>query len=99
MPQHHITFTVASVSESTNSFGLRGHILVSRTGLACELGLSYLNEVPRGSRVRVPVYRHDLRNDEVLASAAARCLHGEIPRALPRCPAAVAKEIHSILQP
>jgi hypothetical protein len=97
--QHYITFTVASVSENTNAFGLRGHILVSRTGLACELGLNHLNSRARGSRVRVPIFRHDLRGTGGHAHAAARWLHGEIPRALPKCPAAVVKEINSLPVP
>ena len=90
--QRYITFVVASVSGNTNSFGLRGHILVSRTGLACELGLNSINSRARGTRVRVPVFRHDLRGGDSLDSAAARWLHGEIPRALPKAPRAVANE-------
>lgn len=94
MSQHHIIFRVAAVSSNHNSFGLRGHVLVSRTGLACELALSDLNSKPRGTRVRVPVSRiHVSGKPDALASAAARHLHGEIPRDLPKAPAKIAREV------
>lgn len=90
---HHILMKVAVVSKNTNSFGLRGHVLVSRTGIAIEVGLNSINEVAKGSIVRVPVTRHAIRTAESFAGAVASKLHGEIPRVRPRAPKEILDEV------
>jgi hypothetical protein len=94
--QHFILFRVIAQSSNANSFGLRGHVLISRTGLACEVGLNYLNARPVGDSIRVPVHRSDLRSAEELAGAVARKLHGEIPRSLPKAPREVIRQVYTL---
>ena len=92
---HRIHFKVASVSENRNAFGLRGHILVSREGVAYEVGLNYLNELKKDTEVEVVVVTGDPRpgsitdvrdeseekpTHEQVMSALTRKLSGEIPR-------------------
>lgn len=92
---HRIQFKVATVSSKRNTFGLRGHILVSREGVAYEVGLNHLNELKKGAEVEVVVVTGDPRpgtitdvreeseekptHDQVM-SALTRKLSGEIPR-------------------
>jgi len=86
MKNHYITFAVASVSDNTNSFGLRGIILISRTGVAYEVGASYLNAPAKGARLRLPVSKG--RN----ITFAGRGF--EIPRRLsPNAPREVVREV------
>lgn len=94
MSQKHILFKVVSVSDTTNSFGLRGHILVSRLGMAYEVGLSYLNVIPKDTVLKVPVTRADLRNHDTLQGALVRKTQCEIPRLLAtKMPQAVLREV------
>lgn len=88
-----IAFKVAGVSANTNSFGLRGHILVSKTGICVELGLNSLNSVPKGTVVKVPVCREDLRSEQSIGYAVAHKLHGEIPYCRRRLPKHLMKGI------
>ena len=106
---HHIQFKVASVSKNQNSFGLRGHILVSREGVAYQLGLNYLNELKKGAEVEVAVVTGDPRpgtitdvreeneekpTHEQVMSALTRKLSGEIPELVDaNVPKAVMREI------
>ena len=82
MSQKHILFKVVSVSDTTNDFGLRGHIIVTRLGACYEVGLNYFNAMPRGTELKVPVARADLKNHETLMGAIVRKTHCEIPRLL-----------------
>jgi hypothetical protein len=90
---HTILFKVVAHSTNTNSFGLRGHILISRTGLAVELALNALNTLDVNQDVRVPVRRDDVESPQQLASAVARHLHGEIPRARQKAPRGVVQVV------
>ncbi len=47
-------FKVAAVSESCNSFGLRGMLLIARDGEAWEVGANSLNVKPEGAVLKVP---------------------------------------------
>lgn len=82
MSAKHILFKVASVSDNTNDFGLRGHIIVTRLGACYEVGLNYLNSMERGTVFKVPVTRSDVRSHEALMGAITRKTHCEIPRLL-----------------
>lgn len=93
--KHTILLKVVARSSNTNSFGLRGHVLVSRTGLGVELALNHINSLETGANVRVPVRRDDLIDKQALASAVALHLHGEIPRALNKAPRKVLQSIFS----
>jgi hypothetical protein len=93
--KHTILFKVIARSSNTNSFGLRGHVLISRTGLAVELALNNLNAIDPETNVRVPVRRYDLVDRQSLANAVAHHLHGEIPRALDKAPRKVLKAVFS----
>lgn len=90
---HLIQMKVGAVSDNTNSFGLRGHVLVSRTGLAVEVGLSGIHSRGLDTYAWIPVQREDLASGEAFACAVARTLSGEIPRALPKAPAPVVGEL------
>lgn len=47
------TFRVASVSENTNSFGLTGMYLMTRSGETWEVGANHLNVKMQGAMVMV----------------------------------------------
>lgn len=70
-------FIVASVSTNTNSFGLRGVILVARDGSAFEVGQAYPPD--KGKLITVAVDG----SGHVTSSAQFTF---EIPRRLPLCP-------------
>ena len=80
-------FKVASVSDNTNSFGLRGMILIAVDGEAYEVGASSLYVKKKGDVVRVPVVGKSGRNFANLGF--------EIPRRLPDAPAGVVEEVWS----
>lgn len=83
-------FKVVSKSSNTNAFGLRGHVLLSRAGEACELGLSALNELERGHVVQL---QHDVSlSPQEMVSMLAIKLHAEIPRYIGKAPPEVIKE-------
>lgn len=83
-------FTVASVSDNTNSFGLTGMILVAADGEAYEVGASYMHVKKKGDVVRVPVVGKTGRNFASLGF--------EIPRKLPDAPAGVIEEVWNYKQ-
>jgi len=83
-------FKVISRSSNTNAFGLRGHVLLSRAGDACEMGLNSLNELEHGHVVQL---RHGVSlSPQQLTSMLAAKLHAEIPRYIGKAPPEVIKE-------
>lgn len=80
-------FTVASVSENCNSFGLTGMILMARDGEAWEVGASSLYVKAKGDIVQVPIVGKAGRNFASLGF--------EIPTRLPDAPAGVVEEVWS----
>ena len=80
-------FKVVSVSRTTNSFGLRGMVLVARDGEAWEVAANYLHVRAKGDIVRVPM-------SDVLQSEPDWAKMGyEIPTRLPNCPAKALAEV------
>lgn len=83
-------FTVASVSENRNSFGLTGMILMARDGEAWEVGASHLYVKAKGDIINVPVVGKTGRN---FASMGF-----EIPTRLPDASAGVVGEVWNYKQ-
>lgn len=83
-------FTVASVSENRNSFGLTGMILMARDGEAWEVGASSLYVKVKGDIIHIPVVGRTGRN---FASIGF-----EIPHKLPDAPAGVVEEVWNYKQ-
>jgi hypothetical protein len=86
-------FRLADISRNTNSFGLRGCILVAQDGEAWEVGSNDVNCPQRGkdywAPVPLPENRGGRAQDEVTAEAWAG-RGWEIPRRLiPNAPQAV----------
>lgn len=71
-------FRVAAVSSNTNSFGLRGYVLLARDGEAWEVAHSDYPRWSKGADLAFPV------------GSFPGC---EIPRRLPKAPAKIVKEI------
>jgi hypothetical protein len=78
-------FKVASVSENTNSFGLRGHIFIAEDGEAWEAGANTVNGLKKGDTVKVFLDRSDEPDFTYLGF--------EIPRKLPDAPRNVVNEV------
>lgn len=89
-PKQTKAFKVASVSDNTNSFGLRGMILIAADGEAYEVGASSLYVKTKGDVVHVPVVGKAGRNFGTLGL--------EIPRRLPDAPAGVIEEVWNYKQ-
>ena len=77
-------FIVASVSSNTNSFGLRGMVLVARDGEAWQVGANDINVKKKGEVLRIPG-RKTARNFAALGF--------EIPERLKDAPPGVLTEI------
>lgn len=85
-------FKVFSRSDSTNSFGLRGHLIMDTTGQAYELGLNHLNEKPVGYDFEMAVDPYN--TPQHFASMIATKLSGELPRAFSEiAPPEVVREV------
>lgn len=76
--ESHNRFRVASVSSNTNSFGLRGHVLIAEDGQAFEVARS------------TPWFKGQIIVADPRNWAALGC---EIPRELAKAPAAVVAEV------
>ena len=87
-----VGFKVVAISKNTNSFGLLGHVLVSRDGAAYEVGRSICTVAKWsvGDVVSVPT-RLDKSGCIIGYNFAELCC--EIPRALPSPPAKLLREI------
>lgn len=86
------TFVVAAKSGNYNSFGLRGMILVARTGEAWQVAANTLNEREIGERLQAPlnpVNRHPMWVG----------FGFEIPEMLPPAPPKVVKEVWALPDP
>ena len=82
-----IEFAVAAVSQNTNSFGLRQHVLVAQSGEAWTLCLNYLETKSQGDRLfGVARLLEDGR-------VKVHFNQGEIPERLPDAPAALVNSI------
>lgn len=77
-------FRVASISENTNAFGLRGVVLVAWDGEAWEVASNGLNLPKPDEVLSVPVF------DGILQWGA---FGFEVPRQLPNAPSGVAKAV------
>ena len=79
-------FKVATVSSNTNSFGLRGMILMAEDGEAWEVAVNNLYEKNKGVTIYLPV---------VDGKTEVSCGHFpcEIPRQLPKAPKNVVQEV------
>jgi len=82
-------FKVGSVSETTNSFGLRGMMLFSRDGEAWQVAANSLNVKKTGDIIKVPVHEDSYGNTEVDFTA----LSYEIPERLRDCPPQIVEDI------
>ena len=80
-------FIVVTVSKNTNSFGLRGMILMARDGEAWQVGANHLHVKKAGDLVRVPASAGPVREASWVA------LGYEIPHRLKRAPQHVAAEV------
>ena len=80
-------FIVVTVSKNTNSFGLRGMILMARDGEAWQVGANHLNVKKKGDLVRVPASAGPVREASWVA------LGYEIPERLRKAPPRVAAEV------
>lgn len=79
-----VPYKVASVSDSANSFGLRGHILLAQNGHAVEIGLNSHNSKPKGSIINIPMDN---------GKPAWHAIGAEIPKDLGMAPPPVIKEV------
>lgn len=83
---YNIPFRVIAVSINTNEFGLRHHILLSRSGFGVSLCLNQQNSLKEGDTVTVPITDSDLQTPEAVAYAVSRKLGGELSRPLVEAP-------------
>ena len=81
-------FKVATVSQNTNSFGLRGFILVAKDGQAFEAAANYLNVPNKGDIITLPGTTDGTRTRFNFAKKSY-----EIPHPLSQAPSDVVKEI------
>lgn len=86
------TFVVAAKSSNYNSFGLRGMILVARTGEAWQVAANTLNECEVGERLQAPLGPVD--RHPIWAGFGF-----EIPQMLPPAPPKVVKEVWAVPDP
>lgn len=80
-------FCVGAVSKNANSFGLAGHVLVARDGTAFEAGRS----IAASNKLEVGDTLVLQKSQDGFFSFAEHSF--EIPRALPKCPPEVVKEM------
>ncbi len=83
---------VVAISDNTNGFGLRGHVLVARDGQAFEGGLNHLHHLTVGQAINLEVVT-DLPPDKFPSLTAMVGYGFEIPRKLPPAPPAVVKAV------
>jgi len=82
-------FKVVAVSSNTNSFGLRGVVLVAKDGEAWQGGVSHLYVPKQGDIIRL-IFREKSQGElEAYPQFPFNC---EIPERLPDAPAEVVKE-------
>jgi hypothetical protein len=82
-------FKVAAVSSNANSFGLRGMVLMARTGEAWQVGVNHLNVKQVGHLVSGELIGEGGRYE-------GRQFYGmeyEIPKKLPNAPSNVVEEV------
>lgn len=89
---YNIPFRVIAVSTNTNEFGLRNHILLSRSGFGVSLCLNQQNSLKEGDTVAIPIADSDLQTPEAAAYAVSRKLNGEIARPISKAPDKVVNE-------
>lgn len=86
-----VQFKVVARSSNANSFGLYGHVLVSRAGVAFEVARSrgpWHAEWPQGELVAIPAFLD--ADGNITGYEWAGC---ELPRQLPKPPAKLLREI------
>ena len=83
---------VVAISDNTNAFGLRGHILIARDGAAFEGGLNHLHNLTVGQTINLDV-KTDLPLDKFPALTAMAGYGFEIPRKFKTAPPALLKEV------
>lgn len=79
-------FKVVSVSSTTNSFGLRGAIIMSKSGVAYEIATSYLYPLKKGQVL-------DCLLSDTNNLKSIQGISYELPQRLPDAPKTVAKEV------
>lgn len=87
------TFKIVTISKDANSFGLHGHILLSRTGEAWEVARSKGKWLPawnKGDEIKVPY--ENTEGAQEYNWASVNC---EIPKRLPNPPQKVIDEVFS----
>lgn len=80
------TFKIVTVSSNTNSFGLYGVVILSKTGKAFEIGMGSINEPAKGQAL---IGELTLSGDLVAIKGKSY----EIPRKLSPPPAEVILEV------
>lgn len=88
------TFKVAAVSENTNSFGLRGMILMRENGVTYQVGANYLRVKKVGETVTVPCDWNEVDPmGDPMVNYHFYSLGFEIPERLPDAPENVVREV------
>lgn len=77
------TFKVVAVSKNHNSFGLKGHIVMSKDGECWEIAGNHLNEKKRGELLTVNLNQNNIPNFSGF----------EIPRKLDNAPKHIREEV------
>ena len=89
----YVVFKVVSVSSTVNAFGLRGYILVAKSGEAWEVGRSDCHKWERGELVQAAQTRIKNAAGQVIRRTDPYFEGCEIPRRLPNADAAVLAKI------
>lgn len=87
-----VCFKVVAISKNTNSFGLLGHVLISRDGAAFEVGRSVCTVSKWAVGDIISVSTRLNKSGSIIGYDFAE-LCCEIPRSLPAPPAKVLREI------
>jgi len=87
-------FCVAAISENTNSFGLRGMVLMSEIGTTYQVGANSLHLKEIGDKITIPCEWNECDAEGIpQVSHNFYTLGYEIPTRLPNAPQNVIKEV------
>lgn len=88
-------FKAIAVSSNTNSFGLRGVVIVNRKGKAFQIGVTSQFAPKKGEEVDIVFPVEEVGALAYVAEYPITCngVTIELPKKLPKCPPEVLKEI------